>query len=110
MLPAFQGFNFGGGVNPFMSRVATYFLREHMEPHVKRLVNVYRAKRDAMLRGLWEVLEGTDVEISRPAGGFFIWIKPPSGPHPARLAQPAPHPPRPNPPGRGLLPARRPPA
>ena len=28
MIPAFQGFLFGGGVNPFMSRVATYFLRE----------------------------------------------------------------------------------
>jgi 2-aminoadipate transaminase len=77
----------GGGVNPFMSRVATYFLREHMEPHVKLLINVYRAKRDAMLRGLWEVLTGTDVEISRPAGGFFIWIKLPSGTDPARLEQ-----------------------
>ncbi len=87
MLPAFQGFNFGGGVNPFMSRVATYFLREHMEPHVKLLINVYRAKRDAMLRGLWEVLTGTDVEISRPAGGFFIWIKLPSGTDPARLEE-----------------------
>ena len=87
MLPAFQGFNFGGGVNPFMSRVATYFLREHMETHVKLLVGVYRAKRDAMLRGLWDVLRGTDVEISRPAGGFFIWITLPSGTDPARLEQ-----------------------
>ena len=85
MLPAFQGFNFGGGVNPFMSRVATYFLREHMEAHVKVLVDVYRAKRDAMLRGLWEVLKDTDVEISRPQGGFFIWIKLPSATDVARL-------------------------
>src|SRR5438128_1284428 len=37
MLPAFQGFNFGGGVNPFMSRVATWYLRDHMEEHVKAL-------------------------------------------------------------------------
>jgi hypothetical protein len=27
MIPAFLGFLFGGGVNPFMSRVATYYLR-----------------------------------------------------------------------------------
>src|SRR5256885_8507348 len=27
MIPAFQGFLFGGGVNPFMSRVATYYMR-----------------------------------------------------------------------------------
>ena len=79
MIPAFQGFLFGGGVNPFASRVATYFLRDHLAPHVALLVNVYRAKRDAMLRGLWEVLRDTDVEISKPEGGFFIWIKLPTG-------------------------------
>jgi 2-aminoadipate transaminase len=79
MLPAFQGFLFGGGVNPFASRVATYFLRDHLAPHVARLVEVYRAKRDAMLRGLHEVLGSTDAEISRPEGGFFIWIKLPTG-------------------------------
>ncbi len=87
MLPAFQGFNFGGGVNPFMSRVATWYLRDHMEEHVKLLIDVYRAKRDAMLRGLWEVLESSDVEISRPAGGFFIWIRLPTGTDPARLEE-----------------------
>jgi 2-aminoadipate transaminase len=87
MLPAFQSFNFGGGVNPFMSRVATYFLRDHMEAHVKVLVGVYQAKRDAMLKGLWEVLKGTDVEISRPQGGFFIWIKLPSATNVATLEE-----------------------
>jgi DNA-binding transcriptional MocR family regulator len=69
-----------------MSRVATSFMRDHMAGHVARLVEVYRAKRDAMLRGLWEVLAGTDVEISRPEGGFFIWIKLPTGTDPAKLA------------------------
>src|SRR5213596_2613480 len=87
MLPAFQGFNFSGGVNPLMSRVATWYLRDHMEEHVKLLIDVYRAKRDAMLRGLWEVLESTDVEISRPAGGFFIWIRLPPGTDSARLEE-----------------------
>jgi 2-aminoadipate transaminase len=85
MIPAFQGFLFGGGVNPFASRVATYFLRDHLAPHVALLVNVYRAKRDAMLRGLWEKLRDTDVEISRPEGGFFIWIKLPTGTDTAKL-------------------------
>jgi 2-aminoadipate transaminase len=89
MIPAFQGFLFGGGVNPFASRVATYFLRDNLAPHVALLVNVYRAKRDAMLRGLWDVLKDTDVEISRPEGGFFIWIKLPTGTDPKRLAEAA---------------------
>jgi 2-aminoadipate transaminase len=87
MVPAFQGFLFGGGVNPYMSRVATWFMREHMVAHVHRLIDVYRAKRDAMLRGLDEVLAGTDTVISRPEGGFFIWIRLPSGTDPARLAE-----------------------
>jgi 2-aminoadipate transaminase len=87
MIPAFQGFLFGGGVNPYMSRVATYFMRDHMASHVARLVDVYRAKRDAMLRGLWEVLGGTDVQISKPEGGFFIWIKLPTGTQLTRLAE-----------------------
>jgi 2-aminoadipate transaminase len=86
VIPAFQGFLFGGGVNPFMSRVATYYLRDHMAEHVRLLVGVYRAKRDAMLRGLDEVLGGTDAVVSRPEGGFFLWIKLPAGTDPRRLA------------------------
>ncbi len=58
-----------------------------MAEHVALLVDVYRAKRDAMLKGLWDVLGGTDVEISKPEGGFFIWIKLPTGTNPARLAE-----------------------
>jgi 2-aminoadipate transaminase len=85
MIPAFQGFLFGGGVNPYVSRVATYYMREHMVEHVKLLIDVYRTKRDAMLRGLDETLAGTDVRISRPEGGFFLWITLPSGTDPARL-------------------------
>jgi 2-aminoadipate transaminase len=86
MLPAFQGFLFGGGVNPFMSRVATYYMRDHMTTHVKLLIDVYRAKRDAMLRGLDEILAGSGAVVSRPEGGFFLWIRLPTGTDPRRLA------------------------
>jgi 2-aminoadipate transaminase len=75
MIPTFQGFLFGGGVNPFASRVATYFLRDQLQPHVSLLIDVYRKKRDAMLRGLNEVLDGSGAEISKPEGGFFLWIR-----------------------------------
>ena len=87
MVPALQSFLFGGGTNPFMSRVATYFMRDNMAAHVQRLIGVYRAKRDAMLKGLDEVLKGTDAAISRPAGGFFLWIRLPSGTDKQRLAE-----------------------
>jgi 2-aminoadipate transaminase len=86
MIPAFQSFLFGGGVNPFMSRVATYYLREHLEPHVRLLIDVYRAKRDAMLAGLDELLGGTEAIVSRPEGGFFLWLRLPRGVDQGRLA------------------------
>lgn len=86
MIPALQSFLFGGGVNPYMSRVATFFLRDHMEKHVTLLIDIYRNKRDAMLRGLREQLDGTDAVISVPEGGFFIWIKLPTGTDTKELA------------------------
>jgi 2-aminoadipate transaminase len=86
MLPYLSSFNFGGGVNPFMSRVAVYYMREHMPEHVARLVEVYRRKRDAMRRGLLELLEGTDAVVNKPEGGFFLWVKLPSGTDRQRLA------------------------
>ena len=86
MIPAFQGFLFGGGVSPFMSRVATSFMRDHMTTHIQRLIDVYREKRDAMLRGLDEVLAGTGAVVSRPEGGFFLWMKLPAGTDQRRLA------------------------
>jgi DNA-binding transcriptional MocR family regulator len=86
LIPAFQGFLFGGGVSPFMSRVATYYLSEHLVEHVEKLIEVYRAKRDAMLRGLAEGLAGTDYLVSRPEGGFFLWMRLPSGTDTSRLA------------------------
>ena len=87
MIPALQCFLFGGGVNPYMSRVATYFLRDHMEKHVQLLIGIYRDKRDAMVRGLREQLDGTDAVISIPEGGFFIWIKLPTGTDTTELAK-----------------------
>jgi 2-aminoadipate transaminase len=69
-----------------MSRVATYFLRDNLVPHVERLIAVYRAKRDAMLRGLDEGLAGTDYRVSRPEGGFFLWVKLPTGTDLERLS------------------------
>jgi 2-aminoadipate transaminase len=87
MIPALQGFNFGGGPSPFTSRVATYYLRDYLADHVALLRDVYRVKRDAMLRGLREVLDGTDAEISHPEGGFFIWVKLPSGTDRAKLSE-----------------------
>jgi 2-aminoadipate transaminase len=87
MIPYLSSFNFGGGVSPFMSRVAVYYMRQHMPEHVKLLIEVYRQKRDAMRRGLLELLDGTDAVVNKPEGGFFIWVKLPSGTDRLKLAE-----------------------
>ncbi|MFN8523630.1 MAG: PLP-dependent aminotransferase family protein [Chloroflexota bacterium] len=79
LLQYFAGFNFGGGVSPLTSRIATTYLSKHIEPHVADLVNIYREKRDAMLDELQKGIGDTDAEWSKPEGGFFIWVKLPTG-------------------------------
>jgi 2-aminoadipate transaminase len=86
MIPVLSAFNFGGGVNPFVSRVATYYMRDHLAEHVKLLIDVYRAKRDEMRRGLLESLANTDGDVNKPEGGFFLWIRLPSGTDRQKLA------------------------
>src|SRR5207244_4100600 len=75
MIPAFQGFLFGGGVNPFMSRVATYYMRSDMPAHVARLIDVYRTKGDRLLRCLAETLQAPAPGVSLPPAGSLLWMK-----------------------------------
>src|SRR4051812_37328359 len=87
MVPYVSAFNFGGSVSPLTSRVCYYYMRGHLEPHVAELCQIYKAKRDAMIETLERDLAGTDFTCSRPEGGFFLWIKLPSGTSQAKLAQ-----------------------
>jgi 2-aminoadipate transaminase len=75
-----------GGTNPYMSRLATFYMRDHMIEHVDELRAIYHRKRDAMLERLYAGL-GDTAKISRPDGGFFIWIRLPEGTDPFRLLE-----------------------
>lgn len=79
MMPYFQGFKFDGGTSPITSRLVAWYMREHMDDHIQILIDVYRAKRDAMIDALDSALGGTGATWSRPEGGFFIWMKLPDG-------------------------------
>ena len=84
VLPWLMAFKQDWGTNPFVSRVAAYYLREHLEEHVQQLVDIYRRKRDTMLAGLDAGLGSTAV-WSHPEGGFFIWLRLPDGTDQERL-------------------------
>jgi 2-aminoadipate transaminase len=67
-----------GGTNVFGAHVAADWLPERLLPHVVRLREVYRRRRDIMLAALERHLPpGTT--WTRPDGGFFIWVTLPEG-------------------------------
>jgi 2-aminoadipate transaminase len=64
----------GGGANPLVANILSDYCREgHLEPHVERLCQVYRERRDAMLQAL-AIHMPDGVSWTRPGGGFFIWL------------------------------------
>jgi 2-aminoadipate transaminase len=66
--------NMGGGANPLMANILATFCRQGLlEPHIKRLREVYSARMDVALDALAASMpEG--VRWTRPNGGFFAWI------------------------------------
>jgi 2-aminoadipate transaminase len=73
----------GGGVNPWVANtLAAYCQQGLLEPHIDRLCQVYRERRDAMLAALAAHMPD-GVRWTRPGGGFFIWL---SLPQPLRAA------------------------
>jgi DNA-binding transcriptional MocR family regulator len=78
---------FEGGTSPFLTRIVTDYMAEHMEQHIADLIEVYRAKRDAMLEALDEhVGRENGAGWSEPDGGFFIWVRLPDGTDVNKLA------------------------
>ncbi|WP_027135648.1 aminotransferase-like domain-containing protein [Geminicoccus roseus] len=67
--------------------VAAYFGR-HFDSHVERLSSGLRDKLDTMVEAV-EREFGTAVEIWRPKGGIFLWLKLPDEVDVRRLVQPA---------------------
>jgi 2-aminoadipate transaminase len=79
LVPYLSAFNFGGGVSPLTSRICLAYMTGNLEPHVDELRQIYKNKRDAMLETLEQGLAGTDASWNKPEGGFFIWLKLPTG-------------------------------
>ena len=67
------------GASPFTSRIVADFMQRHMFAHIRRLQQVYRRKRNALLAVLDSELADLPVSWSRPEGGFFCWLQLPPG-------------------------------
>lgn len=63
----------------FTMRMINAFLASgQFEPHLERLRNAYRERRDAMLRAL-EAHMPKGTVWARPAAGMFVWVELPEG-------------------------------
>jgi 2-aminoadipate transaminase len=67
--------------------VAEYFAR-HFDEHARRLTTGLKAKLDTMVEAL-EREFGTAVELQRPEGGIFLWLRLPEGVDVRALVAPA---------------------
>lgn len=71
----------GGGANPFSAAVVADFCRSgEWEAHVRWLRGQYRRRRDLALAAL-EASMPANVSWTRPAGGYFIWLRLPAAVH-----------------------------
>ena len=69
----------GGGANPFVANVvAAYCAHGLLEPHIARVREVYRERRDIMLDALARYMPA-EAAWRKTAGGFFIWLTLPPG-------------------------------
>jgi 2-aminoadipate transaminase len=62
--------------SPFCQSVVYEFCRRGLlKPHIKKIVKVYRKKRDRMLQALEEYMpEGAGIDWAHPQGGLFLWV------------------------------------
>lgn len=69
----------GGGVSHFAGHVvAAYMKREHLDLQVETLRTVYRERRDVLISALERHLP-EECLVTKPGGGFFVWLRLPAG-------------------------------
>ncbi|MFL5802336.1 MAG: PLP-dependent aminotransferase family protein [Roseiflexaceae bacterium] len=68
-----------GASGPFLTRVvARYCAEGRLEAHIQELIALYRHKCNVMLDAIAREFP-PEAAVLRPAGGFFVWCKLPSG-------------------------------
>ncbi len=65
--------------SPILQLATAEFLRRNLlQAHIRKMIDVYRAKRDLMLKTLQECMP-QGVTWTRPQGGLFLWLTLPKG-------------------------------
>jgi DNA-binding transcriptional MocR family regulator len=68
----------GGGLNPFTSAIVRGVIETGgLESHIRKLIEIYRSRRNAMDSTLHQHL--ANLKYSTAQGGFFFWLRVPEG-------------------------------
>lgn len=54
-------------------QTAVYLEDNDLEAHIKKILNIYTTRRDAMIKAMEETFP-QEVEFTRPNGGLFLWL------------------------------------
>ena len=77
-----------GGTGALDQMITAEYFSRHFDAHIGALTTALGAKLDTMMAALEEEF-GTAVEITRPKGGIFVWLKLPNTVDVRRLVKPA---------------------
>jgi 2-aminoadipate transaminase len=77
-----------GGTGALDQMVIAEYFASHFDDHIARLAGVLGGKLDTMIEAL-EAEFGTAVEVTRPQGGIFLWLKLPDAVDVTTLVKPA---------------------
>ncbi len=66
---------------PFNQSIVYEFCRRGLlKPHISRIIDLYRQKRDIMIAALEKYMpEGSGIDWTHPEGGLFLWLTLPEG-------------------------------
>ena len=77
-----------GGTGALDQMITAEYFARHFDAHVGALTRTLAAKLDVMMEAVEQEF-GTTVEMTRPMGGIFLWLKLPDGVDVRRLVKPA---------------------
>jgi 2-aminoadipate transaminase len=77
-----------GGTGALDQMITAEYFARHFDDHIRRLTGVLAEKLDVMIAALEEEF-GTAVEMQKPKGGIFLWLRLPEGVDVRKLVKPA---------------------
>ncbi|MFN8558537.1 MAG: PLP-dependent aminotransferase family protein [Dehalococcoidia bacterium] len=78
LMPRINTMNWGRPTSEFATLAALYYLRDHLDEHVREICGILCSRRDSMIDAIGEQM-GAAVTVSRPSGGMYVWLRLPEG-------------------------------